>query len=85
MLIGSDEALCEVHVGLVHALADAFSVAYARYEDFQALETKSHQLATTLHGYLFRHETPFVYRVHHDCINDMGASGLQPAIATHPF
>ncbi len=48
LYVGSDVALSEEQIKMMLTLADAFSVAYARYEDFQALEAKNEELATTL-------------------------------------
>ncbi len=48
LYVGNADPLSEEQIRLVQTLADAFSVAYARYEDFQALESKNEQLATTL-------------------------------------
>lgn len=48
LYVGNVDPLSDEHIRLVQTLADAFSVAYARYEDFQALESKNEQLATTL-------------------------------------
>lgn len=45
LYVGSDEPLSEEHIKVVQSLADAFSVAYARYEDFQALAAKNKELA----------------------------------------
>lgn len=38
LYVGSGDALSPDQINLVHALADAFSTAYARYEDFTRLE-----------------------------------------------
>jgi len=38
LYVGNDEQLADDELGLVKALADAFAIAYARYEDFKSLE-----------------------------------------------
>lgn len=48
LYVGSVEALTEDQVGLVKALAEAFSVAYARYEDFKKLEEAKNKVEATL-------------------------------------
>ena len=48
LYVGSAEALTETQIELVQALADAFSVAYARYEDFKKLEEAKNIVETTL-------------------------------------
>ncbi len=48
LYVGNVDPLSTEQIRLVQTLADAFSVAYARYEDFQALESKNEELATTL-------------------------------------
>jgi signal transduction histidine kinase/ligand-binding sensor domain-containing protein len=44
LYVGSAVPLPEEDIDLVQSLADAFSVAYARYLDFQRLETQARQL-----------------------------------------
>jgi signal transduction histidine kinase len=46
--VGSAEPLSEFQIELVQALAEAFSVAYARYEDFTKLELAKAQIEKTL-------------------------------------
>jgi signal transduction histidine kinase len=48
LYVGSAGALSETQIELVKALADAFSVAYARYEDFTKLEEAKGQVEKTL-------------------------------------
>ncbi|MEP7142041.1 MAG: ATP-binding protein [Ferruginibacter sp.] len=48
MYVGSVEPLTDVQIDLVQAVADAFSVAYARYEDFTKLEAAKKQVENTL-------------------------------------
>ena len=48
LYVGSDAPLSSDQLDLVQSLTDTFSVAYARYEDFQQLESKNRELATTL-------------------------------------
>jgi signal transduction histidine kinase/ketosteroid isomerase-like protein len=48
LYVGSNESLHADALQLVHALADAFSVAYARYEDFTKLELAKQQIEKTL-------------------------------------
>jgi len=48
LYVGSAEALPEGDIDLVKSLADAFSVAYARYRDFQQLETQNRALGQAL-------------------------------------
>jgi signal transduction histidine kinase len=48
LYVGSAVALSETQIELVKALADAFSVAYARYEDFTKLEEAKGQVEKTL-------------------------------------
>ena len=48
LYIGSNQPLTAYELNLVKALAEAFSVAYARYEDFSKLEKAKHSLETTL-------------------------------------
>ncbi|HSR61657.1 MAG TPA: ATP-binding protein, partial [Robiginitalea sp.] len=47
LYVGSQIQLEPSHMELVRALADAFSVAYARYEDFRQLEKTLDELKTT--------------------------------------
>ena len=46
--IGNLAPISEDHLQIVQSVADTFSVAYARYEDFQVMESNNIQLATTL-------------------------------------
>ncbi|NEU09594.1 GHKL domain-containing protein [Flavihumibacter sp. R14] len=48
LYVGSANPLSETQLELVKALADAFSVAYARYEDFTKLEEAKGQVEKTL-------------------------------------
>jgi signal transduction histidine kinase len=48
LYIGGEDTLSEDTVDLVQSLAHAFSVAYARYADFQKLEAKNSELAQAL-------------------------------------
>jgi len=48
LYVGSDAPLNEDELNLVQNLADAFSTAYARYEDFNKLETAKKQVDSTL-------------------------------------
>jgi len=48
LYVGSDEPLEDNQVDLLKSLADSFSVAYARYEDFKQLEEAKNQIETTL-------------------------------------
>jgi signal transduction histidine kinase len=48
LYVGSSEPLAEDHINLVKSLADAFSVAYARYEDFKQLEDAKNRVEATL-------------------------------------
>ncbi|HTE30635.1 MAG TPA: histidine kinase dimerization/phospho-acceptor domain-containing protein, partial [Chryseolinea sp.] len=48
LYVGSAEPLSESQIELTKALADAFSVAYARYEDFSKLESAKAQIEKTL-------------------------------------
>ncbi len=48
LYIGSANPLNEGQIELAHALANAFAVAYARYEDFIKLETAKQQIERTL-------------------------------------
>ncbi len=48
LYVGSADRLQDNQIELVHALAEAFSTAYARYEDFTRLETAKAQVEHTL-------------------------------------
>jgi signal transduction histidine kinase len=48
LYVGSEAALSSFQIDLVQALANAFSVAYARYEDFAELEKAKESVETTL-------------------------------------
>ncbi|HNP24367.1 MAG TPA: ATP-binding protein [Panacibacter sp.] len=48
LYIGSEKPLPDTQVALVQELANAFSVAYARYEDFKKLEDAKLQIEKTL-------------------------------------
>jgi len=48
LYVGDAASLSEEHLQLVQALADAFSTAYARYEDFNKLEAAKQQVDKTL-------------------------------------
>ena len=48
LYIGGQEVLVESEIDLVRSLADAFSVAYARYEDFKQLEDAKNKIEATL-------------------------------------
>lgn len=48
LYVGSESMLTEVELHLVQSLADAFSTAYARYEDFNKLESAKVQIEKTL-------------------------------------
>ncbi len=48
LYVGDAASLSEEHLELVQALADAFSTAYARYEDFNKLEAAKKQVDSTL-------------------------------------
>jgi signal transduction histidine kinase len=48
MYVGSAEDLSVTQLALVQTLADAFSTAYARYEDFVQLEAANEQIESTL-------------------------------------
>ncbi|MCJ7468232.1 MAG: ATP-binding protein, partial [Maribacter sp.] len=49
LYVGSEAVLSSFQIELVQALANAFSVAYARYEDFALLEKAKESVETTLH------------------------------------
>ncbi|MES2371179.1 MAG: ATP-binding protein [Bacteroidota bacterium] len=48
MYVGSGEDLSTTQIEMVQSLADAFSTAYARYEDFNKLEAAKQQIESTL-------------------------------------
>ncbi|MBD0283946.1 MAG: GHKL domain-containing protein [Flavisolibacter sp.] len=48
LYVGNVSALNEDEINLVQSLADAFSTAYARYEDFKKLEAAKQQVENTL-------------------------------------
>jgi signal transduction histidine kinase len=48
LYVGDTSPLSDNHLQLVQALAEAFSTAYARYEDFNNLETAKAQIEKTL-------------------------------------
>jgi|GEM_PF-177360 len=48
LYVGSEAPLSEEEIHLVQSLADAFSTAYARYEDFNNLEAAKKQVDSTL-------------------------------------
>jgi signal transduction histidine kinase len=48
LYVSSADPLEEDQIGLVNSLADAFSVAYARYEDFTQLEEAKNRVEATL-------------------------------------
>jgi len=48
LYVGSEAPLSEEEIHLVQSLADAFSTAYARYEDFNKLESAKGQIEKTL-------------------------------------
>jgi signal transduction histidine kinase len=48
MYVGSAEDLHATQIEMVQSLADAFSTAYARYEDFNKLEAAKQQIESTL-------------------------------------
>ena len=48
MYAGCKRGLNDENLGAIHSLADAFSVAYARYEDFYQLDIKNRELADAL-------------------------------------
>jgi signal transduction histidine kinase len=48
LYVGNVRALQEEEINLVQSVADAFSTAYARYEDFKKLETAKQQVEHTL-------------------------------------
>jgi len=48
LYVGSTAPLAEEKIKLVHSLADAFSIAYARYEDFRNLEAAKSRIEAAL-------------------------------------
>jgi signal transduction histidine kinase len=48
LYVGNTEPLTEEELNLVKSLAEAFSIAYARYEDFKELEIAKNQIEETL-------------------------------------
>jgi signal transduction histidine kinase len=48
LYVGNTEALLEDELQLIQSLANAFSVAYARYEDFNELENAKNKVEVTL-------------------------------------
>jgi signal transduction histidine kinase len=48
LYVGNTTRLSEEQINLVHAVAEAFSTAYARYEDFNRLEAAKEQIEKTL-------------------------------------
>jgi signal transduction histidine kinase len=48
LYIGGHEILVEYEIDLVRSLADSFSVAYARYEDFKQLEDAKNKIESAL-------------------------------------
>lgn len=48
LYVGSIEPLEDDHIDLVNALAESFSVAYSRYEDFRQLEQAKERVEATL-------------------------------------
>lgn len=48
LYVGSSETLSDDQLAIVQSLAEAFSVAYARYEDFQELEANNEALQNAL-------------------------------------
>ncbi len=48
LYVGNSTALDEDDLAVLHAVADAFSTAYARYEDFNKLEAAKQQIENTL-------------------------------------
>ena len=49
LYVGSQRPLTAEQINHLKLLADAFSVAFARYNDFKRLETKNKELASALH------------------------------------
>jgi hypothetical protein len=48
LYVGNFEKLGEEEMSLIESVADAFSTAYARYEDFNRLEAAKQQVERTL-------------------------------------
>src|SRR5207249_5770164 len=48
LYVGSLEPLSEDEIKLIQSVADAFSTAYARYQDFNRLESANQQIEKTL-------------------------------------
>jgi signal transduction histidine kinase/ketosteroid isomerase-like protein len=48
LYVGNTTQLCEEEISLLQSVADAFSTAYARYEDFNKLEAAKKQVDSTL-------------------------------------
>ena len=48
LYVGSEATLTEEQIALVQSLADAFAIAYARYEDFNKLEKAKERVESTL-------------------------------------
>ena len=48
LYVGNDETLSGSEIDLIKSLADSFSVAYARYEDFKQLEESKNHVEATL-------------------------------------
>jgi signal transduction histidine kinase len=48
LYVGNTARLADEQIGLIQAVADAFSTAYARYEDFNKLEAAKQQIEKTL-------------------------------------
>ena len=48
LYVGNDKPLQKEKIDLIKSLAEAFSIAYARYEDFNKLELAKHQIEKTL-------------------------------------
>ncbi|MGB5361766.1 MAG: ATP-binding protein, partial [Aureibaculum sp.] len=48
LYVGSEHPLVEEHIELAQSLADAFAIAYARYEDFTKLEKAKQSVEATL-------------------------------------
>ncbi len=48
LYVGNTTKLGEEKIGLIQSLADAFSTAYARYDDFNKLDAAKQQIDKTL-------------------------------------
>jgi signal transduction histidine kinase len=48
LYVGNTDQLKEEEIELIQHVADAFSTAYARYEDFNKLESAKQQVEKTL-------------------------------------